>query len=596
MVLNTFASFAGIFKPGLSREERARFRGAIERNRGFEMDSAAVFEGRSSLVFCFPLPKAAEAHNPTETGGACILSFRAGVISREGCSQTSGDPAYDFSSPGSAMKEFSGSWALADIEEERITLARDSAGAYTVYHGVKDGVFHFTTSLTWFNGIDFSIDPEGVVDFLHFLYIPSPRTIFKGVESVLPGQTVSYDGRALRKEAFSRNSFEEDDFAAEHKVPEAEYLKAYEELLKKSVQRACPKNGKAALFLSGGKDSSTLAIAVKLAGLENIEAVTLGFDEKNIDETEDARVVAKHLGIPFVPLRFSPLTYLEGLRGFAGSMGQPFGDPAAIPLYAALKQNKDRFDVYIDGTGNDRYLGIPVTWQEDLAWKINQKIPGLNHLPWWRLGEGFSYSADVLRRTLSRPREEQFVSWKGWTDKEIFRLTGRRPDWSGHLLYRLYSDTRTPMEHKTRTLCEIWEPEAAFRKTVQIANALGKTVRFPFLDRDLVRYSERLPSALKYRGSVNKVIIRMLLEKYLPREIVTKKKGTFNFPKDYILATNNYECLRLFLSEEAVRKHNLVDHSMVSGYVERYIKGETVYQDRLWALVLLHSWLEFGRH
>ena len=349
------------------------------------------------------------------------------------------------------------------------------------------------------------------------------------------------------------------------------------------------------MFLSGGKDSSALAIAVKRGELRNVEAITLGFDEQEIDESDDARVVAEHLGLPFRQLKFSRETYLKYWPEFIRYFSQPMGDCAALPVFAAMKELYGDYDVFLDGTGNDRYLGHTTTWQEDVAWYIHRWIPDFHHLPWEFFPNGHSYSADVLVRYLSKPREEQFVSWSGWTAKELTKLTGRKLNWQESPLYESYRNCSSPMVHKILTISKIWAPETAYRKVVQIANILGKTVRFPFLDLDLVKFSQNLPSRYKHEGRLNKIILRLLLKKYLPEKIINKKKGYFIFPKDYILASNNYEFLDIFLSPECINKHGWVDDSMVNVYVGEYKNGDRSLEDRIWGLVLLHSWGELIR-
>jgi asparagine synthase (glutamine-hydrolysing) len=173
---------------------------------------------------------------------------------------------------------------------------------------------------------------------------------------------------------------------------------------------------------------------------------------------------------------------------------------------------------------------------------------------------------------------------------------GIRPDWGDIPLYQKYRSESSPMNYKTATLCEIWEPEAAYRKTVQRASTLGKTVHFPFLDKELMAYSTALPSSLKHRDRTNKIILRMLQKKYLPTEILVKRKGVFNFPKEYILGANNYDFVYELLSKENLMKHGLIEPLFAHTYVKDYIKGNKNLEDRIWSLALLHSWLEDGRN
>ena len=589
----------GMFKPNLSREEREKFKNLFEsEHKNFIGGTGPIFEGDNSLVYCFSLVQGAQTTNPCEIGGACFVSYTGnGTDFKEYNTEQSNEKEL-LDSPLSMVQNLNSSWSIVVVEDERcnISLGRDFAGAHAMYYTIIDGIFYFSSSLTNFRKLSITIDEDAVSNFLHFLYVPAPQTIYKGIHSVLPGQIMSFDGKILSEDKISFMKTRGIDFNRELDIPDDQYIFSLEEHLIKSLERVCPKNRTTALLLSGGKDSSALAIAVRQGGLKNVEAITIGFDDKLIDESNDARIVAQHLGIPFQILKFSSAAYVQHWASFVESLGQPMGDPAALPFYVIMKKFQDKYDVYLDGTGNDRYMGITTTWHENLAWHIHRIIPGLHFLPWKYVKRGFSYTLDVFNNTFSRHRAEQFVSWKGWTAEENFKLLGRKPNFWDTLLYQRLYNVSSSMVHKTLTLCDIWEPETAYRKTVQIASTHGKVMHFPYLDQDLIAYCESLPPSLKYQGYTNKIIIRLLLEKYLPPEILRKKKGVFNFPKDYILAWNNYEYIRRLLSSEGIRKYNLIDSSIANKYIDRYIKGEINLEDRIWALIVLHSWMELSHN
>jgi asparagine synthase (glutamine-hydrolysing) len=578
-----FLLVAGIYKKGLTTEERKSFYAALE-PEVLQVDGKEwqVFSDENILVMGVVSAGVSELAGESLGTGGCLLSFcdeQASLKSR-----------FD-----QLSQQLNGAWSLVVMNDrEGGMLGRDPAGAQSMYYLRKDDALFFASSLTLFRNLGLEVDRNAVADFLHFLYIPAPRTIYQGVRAVMPGQFIRFDGNKIDCGEITMAFSAENSDGVPPGIGDEQCLLAYEDYLQSSMQRCCSEDDRVGLFLSGGKDSSALAISACNSGMKNVVAVTLGFADSEIDESDDARRVTEYLGIPFQSMKFTPETYVEHWPEFIRNLGQPNGDCAALPVFAALKDSADSYDVFLDGTGNDSYFGIPTSWQEDLAWRIHRTFSGIHRLPWQAIPAGGSYSVNVIARFLSTPREEQFVSWNGGTATEIQGLVGIKPDWRESCLYGLYSDCVTSMEHKTATLCRIWEPEAAYRKVVQLANLTGKSVRYPFLDRDLVAFSRNLPTRFKHNGRINKVIIRSLIEKYLPKEVVNKKKGSFIFPKKYILAANNYEYLNFYLSTDCIRKHGLVEAAPVAAYVDRYRRGDISVEDRIWSLVLLHAWAEIN--
>lgn len=431
-----------------------------------------------------------------------------------------------------------------------------------------------------------NISIEGIKSYFHLLYIPPRRSIIENIYTLFPGDQISSD-RLLENDYVSL--FEKNDF--KKYTENFGSVTSYEIYLKDALLRSKRGNKKTSLFLSGGKDSSTLAIGAKLAGID-IDCITLGFNKSSVDETEDARLVANALGLPFRELRFTDKEYCDLWPEFIRAMDQPMGDPAALPLFAAFKKLKDEYSVFWDGSGNDGYFGSVVSMDDKIGWYLNRYFPAIRLLPWRLIPEGISYKLDTYRRIFTRPRPEQFVNWNGWTSDEILQIFGSRPDFSELLIYRYYKELNSPESLKTLSSSYMWAPETVFRKTVDFAQHFGVEVAFPFLDEDFVQYHRSLPAEATMKGRVNKVILRKLIEKHLPPEIIHKKKAGFIFPREILLKNKDFNFLDYYIKNEYLDICGVKNSEPIHCAIKQYLNGNDKLEDRVWCIFVLCSWIK----
>ncbi len=580
-------SFCGIYKKGLRSEEKDRFRRLLKLNDTVVHSNGSYsLDGESYLVIGRRKVYSHLLDDQCDPLSSVFLMINSNSIDQSCNNAANCDD--DF---GMQLDGLNGSWAACLINEAagKVYLARDPAGAQSVYFGYFGEAFLFASSLSFFQGFGLELDKDAIVRLLHFLYVPPPRTIYQGISALMSGESVMYDGR--RVEYRNPTGFGSDSYSSQS-VLYSDAVNQYENLLAQAARNNAGTSGKIGLFLSGGKDSSTLAIAAKLAGLTNIEAITLGFSDKAIDEGDDARCVADHLGIPFRLLVFSDQEYLRLWPSLIRSLGQPMGDFAVLPVFAAIQKLKDEFDMFWDGTGTDLAFGIPASFQEKIGWRLNKYFPVLRLFPWNKLPKGYSYTMDKIALAMNRTPEEQFVSWSGWSVDEVVRLTGVSPDLSDSALYQKYPSCSTAMDHKTYTICNTWSPETCYRKMIESANYEDRIVRYPFLDKDLIRFTRNLPESLKIQGNKNKVLLREVMARHLPENILNKPKGSFNIQKHFILKSNRFEMLQTYLSDSVVKRHGLLEPGIINKYVKEYMKGNEALEDRIWIVLMLHTWLE----
>ncbi|MEI2787963.1 MAG: asparagine synthase-related protein [Steroidobacteraceae bacterium] len=447
----------------------------------------------------------------------------------------------------SSFRSLNGLWAAViwDGAGRRALFARDCVGGQTLYAAQLDGRIVFATDLRAFHasGMLRALDEEAVAQFLHYLYVPAPRTLVAGCTAVLPGHVLSI-GDSTRHEKYATPRFVNGptiENADELERETERHLPAFEDRLLTAVADCVPEHGRVALALSGGKDSSVLAIALSKVCPGRVLAFTVGQSDERLDESHHAALVCDALGLAHQ--RYVPTDdeLAHGIVDFARVQDQPIGDTAALPYFLGMSQLPEDCTVVIDGTGNDYYFGIPGTSKGLWRYKRRADLQAVAG-PLWPALLGAMALGPLGARRLSeywrRPVEETFVAWDGWSSADLAQLFGRDVSFAETYLWRLMqgADPADWLNVHTEVVCGVWEPHAAYRKAIHFAQAVGRSIRFPFTDNRLAAFVQGLPEQLKYRDGVNKQILRAYMKQCLPREIVQKPKSGFIFDLNRLFA------------------------------------------------------------
>ena len=477
----------------------------------------------------------------------------------------------------------------------KLALARGKAGVEQMYFKNTEQGVVFCSDLRVLNRLGLEIDRRSCAAFLHYFYIPAPRTIYRDVRSLLPGELCLFDSSSSPRRTYFADWFGDDgnsDFKGqldEHTTSD------FETAVKAATANSIGQiSARAALLLSGGKDSSGLAVAANLSEIRDLETVTVSFPGYSHDEGEDAAVVARSMGLRHRAYHFTADDYIDAFPDFLASVGQPMGDPAAVPLYMLFRELEKHFNCIVDGTGNDAYFGLKAGPRGRKLWWMRQHLPRVARLA-GRIGD-WSETAGRGRigQFLIDP-QEQFISWRGFSKRQSENMCGTSVGWSEFPLYRLYDRCPNPDIHMTRTITEIWEPEAAYRKVVQQSLNFDFDLCYPYLDPMLEKTVRAMSPASRFRGSKNKIALRAMLETNLPENIVEKPKGSFIYPKADLLAKCQNTHLANLLDNRWESDTLAIDSVAFRSIHDEYQEKGKVTEGQMYALYMLVSWLERER-
>jgi asparagine synthase (glutamine-hydrolysing) len=493
-----------------------------------------------------------------------------------------------------------GNWVVAirDNANKAIVLSRDPVGIQMLYYALHGSLLCYATHLSALQelGVATQVDRTSVAQFLHFLYVPSPRTAFEGVSCVPVGKAVvmNREGisfRPLHARAGARYWKERRGERAE--IGAAQALNTFDDMLTSAVLDRTSPTGRTVIFLSGGKDSASLCVAAAKIDTRRYLAVTVGFADESVDESGDAAMVARHLRMDHIVLRFTPEELADALEDFARVHGQPLGDPAGLPLCLAVKRLPSDIEMILDGTGNDAYMGIPLRRAEDLYLKF-PLIRILARLLPSSFSRLLPEGARSLLRKFRGPLGELFVTWDGWSENEVRELLSLDPRLCETEMSRLCSAFAggDGVELKTEAICRIWEPDTAYRKAAQSANYLDLPISYPFADSRLAGLFSTLPEAFCFRGRTSKVLLREYMSRHLPRRILEKPKGYFEFNTDTVLRVDRSGAARKFFADTMSHHRGVQMDEQISSIVRHYLRGDSSLRSRVYALALLSTWLE----
>ena len=433
-------------------------------------------------------------------------------------------------------------FAIWDLEKKKLTLGRDRIGEKPLYYFIDENSIIFSSRpksiLKIYPNLKKNIDKESLNFYLSAGYFPRKKSFYSNIEKLEPGTCLNFSEKNLNiNKYWDINKFyppKINENLIDYNVDKCE------ELLTESIHDRLISDKPLGFFLSGGIDSSLIvSLASKILKKENIKAFNLGFDETNFDESKDAELVANHLGIKLHKNKLDAKQLLDLFPKFYENFDEPFADTACFPLMAISEFAKKKVDVVITGDGGDELFGgYPYYSIIDTFHKFNGPLSFFGKL----------LPLSVMSKYLTNNKLELFCklfNYENIISKFSFMRSARKD--FPNILKNSFSDSlniqnvffsyankmspnNNPVDKSMKLDILTTLNDNYLQKSDLSTMAYSLECRSPLLSKKIIEWSQTLHTNQKVNFFNKKIILKKLAKKYLPEEIVNKKKKGFELP------------------------------------------------------------------
>ena len=514
-------------------------------------------------------------------------------------------------------------FGLWDERGRRLTLVRDRMGIKPLYWGWSGGVLFFGSQPKGFFDHPAwrpEVDRDALAAYLRHGYVPSPRSIFKGIEKLEPGMMVEIgaDGTQSRRRYWDLRSLTRDALRDRTALDDATAVEALDGLLRDAVKRRMIADVPLGAFLSGGIDSSTVLALMQAQSGRPVKSFTIGFEEERFDEAHYAKRVAAHLGTDHTELRVTHNHACALLPRLASWFDEPFADSSQIPTYLVSELARRSVTVALSGDGGDelfagydRYRRARTQWRPYGIWprplraslaSLLRAIPPPAWDLMWRAvprrirpppggGRGRTLAAllsmadgDALYRSLLSQ----------WNEPDTVVRDGREPHgilWDSTLRRDIPDFTERMQFMDTVT----YLPDDILTKVDRASMAVGLEARVPLIDHRVVEFAWRLPPAMKVREGREKWLLRQVLRTYVPERLTDRPKMGFGVPIGQWLRNPLRDWASGLLAEDRLRESGYFEPAPIRKVWSDHLAGLGNYQSRIWPVLMFEAWRETWR-
>lgn len=524
-----------------------------------------------------------------------------------------------------AVKRFRGMFAFAiwDKTKRRLYLCRDRIGVKPLYWYFRENLFIFASELKALHRhpeFKKELEEKALLLYLQYGYIPAPFCIFKDTFKLEPGHFLILDEKGPIekvkywdvKDFFIKGLEERESWLKKNEEELAEEL---EVLLTESFKLRLVSDVPVGMFLSGGIDSSTVCALLAKEGVR-LKTFTIGFYEKDYDEAPFAKKVADFLGTEHTELYCTTNEAFEILPQFPYIYDEPFGDSSGIPTYLVSKLARSKVKVSLSADGGDeQFCGYT------RYWIVGKRIRKLSYLPflplfektlnlispdlalklynffspflpkWTNFRDKYIKLKNVLRA--KRDFKAQYdISNKIFLEEDLLRLCLGYNEKIPSFIDHLEDSSFPPMEYMMFYDLKFYLPDDILVKVDRATMAVSLEGRDPFLDHKIIEWTSRLPVEFKWRNGVSKYLLRKVLYKYIPKELVERPKQGFGVPI-YEWFKGELKSFYLeYLNPEKIKREGLFNYKEVARLLEDYLMERGVNHNKLWLLLVFQLWKE----
>ena len=519
-------------------------------------------------------------------------------------------------------------FAVWDRDARELVLARDRIGEKPCYYGWQGSVFLFGSELKALRAhphFAAEVDRDVVALFLRYGYVPAPHCIYRGLHKLLPGtllrigpeshacgpdDAVPYWTLARVLADGDRRRFD---------GTEEEAVDELERRLTAAIGLQRLADVPVGAFLSGGVDSSTVVALLQRNSTSPVKTFTIGFDVESSDESGHAAKVARYLGTDHTELQVSADDAMQVVPMLGAMYDEPFADASAIPTFLVSRLAREHVTVSLSGDGGDELFAGYRRYSHVLRLQeASKRLPRamrrtvaqlLDFLPAGVIGNVLAATAIGRNPHLFASRLDTLRTalWPGSLG-EIFRTQ-----------VSLWSDPGSVLAFKPSPLADVitefdegmtpasrlgqmmyidsvsFLPDDILVKLDRAAMAVSLESRVPFLDHRIVEFAWSLPPNLKLRDGVTKWVLRRLLARYVPDQLVERPKQGMGSPTGEWMRGSLRLWAEDLLLEPRLRTDGYLRPEVVGRLWAQHLAGRQDWQNRLWPLVILQDWLRVNR-
>lgn len=533
-----------------------------------------------------------------------------------------------------AVQQFNGMFAFAlwDCQERVLHLCRDRLGEKPLYYGWMGKTLLFGSELKALKAyphFQSEINRDALALFLRHNYIPTPYSIYQGIYKLPPATVLTWNGGETSSSPipyWSAKQVAELGVTNPFAGSESEAAQQLEALLQEAVKLRMVADVPLGAFLSGGIDSSTVVAMMQRVSSQPVKTFTIGFYENSYNEAAYAKAVAQHLGTDHTELYVTPEEALAVIPKLPTLYDEPFSDSSQIPTFLVSQLARGQVTVALSGDGGDELFGgyNRYFWGSKI-WQLIGWIPStlrqfagdaLTSLSPDKWNQAFSHVDSLLPAQLQHPNPGDKLHklaeilampnpdamYRGlvshWKTPEVLVIGSREPptvlsdsnNWAhlpSFIQRMMYLDTISYL------------PDDILVKVDRASMGVALEARVPMLDHRLVEFALSLPLSMKINNSGGKWLLREILYKYVPRNLIERPKMGFGVPIDRWLRGSLRDWAEELLCSDRLQQEGFFNAQPIRQKWKEHLEGDASswrnqrnWQYYLWDILMFQSWLD----
>jgi asparagine synthase (glutamine-hydrolysing) len=494
------------------------------------------------------------------------------------------------------VERLKGAFAIAiwDPRDKKLLLYRDRAGERPLFFSVNEDIVSFASliaALVLPNPNVFNISIDAIHSYLQSGFFVAPKTPFAEIQKVLPGEMVTINALGIKRKRYWQ-------WNALQTNKQSGSLADFDDVFREAVRKQSEVDVDFGLFLSGGLDSSLItAVTKSIRPEKTLKAYSLRFTEASYDEGHYAEQVANTLGVDFIPVWVRPEDFPPTIAKLVRQVGEPLADPAWVPSALLAKRAAQDVRVALVGEGADELFGgYPTYFGAGLA-GYYAKLPGpirtliRSTVENWPVSDKKVTIPFLLKRFIQGDDLDflgRHILWTSCISPEILNRLGvsqplvARPNYvSSEMMDRL-------QQHDLETSLA----EGLLTKADRASMKSALELRAPFLDQEVMEFAATLTEKERVKGLQTKVFLKKYALRYLPKDIVHRKKRGLSVPLSSWLREPLYDWAKSKLSSPFLEKAGINCYVALELLQEHSLR-KTDHARAIWTLCVLSEWLEW---